>query len=122
MSTLYWINVLDNINGLCIILFAISLILSIACFLVSFFYNEDEVSFDYKGFIKIRNRIYAILFISALVIVFVPSRSQLYMIYGVGGTIDYLKGNPTAKELPDKCIKALDTWVDSVNKEKNDNE
>lgn len=60
---------------------------------------------------------YAILFISALVIVFVPSRSQLYIIYGVGGTIDYLKENPTAKELPDKCIKALDTWVDSINKE-----
>lgn len=117
MSTLYWINVLDNINGLCIILFAISLILSIACFLVSLFYNEDEVSFDYKGFVKIRNRIYAILIISALVIVFVPSRSQLYMIYGVGGTIDYLKENPTAKELPDKCIKALDTWLDSINKE-----
>lgn len=105
MSTLYWINVLDNIKGLYIILFAISLILSIACFLVSLFFNEDEVSFDYKGFIKIRNRIYAILIISALVIVFVPSKSQLYMIYGVGGTIDYLKENPTAKELPASVLK-----------------
>lgn len=122
MNTLYWINVLDNINSLCIILFAISLILGIACFLVSLFFNEDEVSFDYKGFIKIRNRIYAILIISALVIVFVPSKSQLYMIYGVGGTIDYLKENPTAKELPDKCIKALDTWVDNFNKEEGNND
>lgn len=116
MSILYWINVLDNINNLCIIPFVISLILGIACSLVSLFYNEDEVSFDYKGFIKIRNRIYAILIISTLVIVFLPSKSQLYIIYGVGGTIDYLKENPTAKELPDKCIKVLDTWVDSFNK------
>lgn len=116
MSILYWINVLDNINNLCIIPFVISLILGIACSLVSLFYNEDEVSFDYKGFIKIRNRIYTILIISTLVIVFLPSKSQLYIIYGVGGTIDYLKENPTAKELPDKCIKVLDTWVDSFNK------
>lgn len=122
MSTLYWINVLDNINSLCIILFAISLILGIACFLVSLFYNEDEVSFDYKGFIKIRNRIYAILIVSTLVIVFLPSKSQLYIIYGVGGTIDYLKENPTAKELPDKCIKALDTWVDNFNKKEGNND
>ena len=50
---------------------------------------------------------------------FIPSTEQLYMIYGVGGTIDYLKENPTAKELPDKCIKALDTWVDNLNKEGN---
>lgn len=122
MSILYWINVLDNINNLCIIPFVISLILGIACSLVSLFYNEDEVSFDYKGFIKIRNRIYAILIISTLVIVFLPSKSQLYIIYGVGGTIDYLKENPTAKELPDKCIKALDTWVDNFNKEEGNND
>lgn len=122
MSILYWINVLDNINNLCIIPFVISLILGIACSLVSLFYNEDEVSFDYKGFIKIRNRIYAILIVSTLVIVFLPSKSQLYIIYGVGGTIDYLKENPTAKELPDKCIKALDTWVDNFNKEEGNND
>ena len=122
MSILYWINVLDNINNLCIIPFVISLMLGIACSLVSLFYNEDEVSFDYKGFIKIRNRIYAILIISTLVIVFLPSKSQLYIIYGVGGTIDYLKENPTAKELPGKCIKALDTWVDNFNKEEGNND
>mgnify|MGYP004481456109 FL=1 len=48
---------------------------------------------------------------------FFPTKSQLYIIYGVGGSIDYLKDNPTAKELPDKCIKALDNWVDNLNKE-----
>ena len=35
------------------------------------------------------------------------------LIYGVGGTVDYIKANPTAKKLPDKCINALDKWVDS---------
>lgn len=41
------------------------------------------------------------------------------MIYGVGSTIDYIKENPTAKQLPDKCVKILDKWVDEqLQKEK----
>ena len=30
---------------------------------------------------------------------------------------DDLKANPTAKELPDKCVKALDKWVENMNGE-----
>lgn len=33
------------------------------------------------------------------------------------GTIDYVKSNETAKQLPDKCVKALDKWVDNLNEE-----
>ena len=35
-------------------------------------------------------------------------KNDALLIYGVGGTIDYVKSNKTAKQLPDKCIKALD--------------
>lgn len=119
MSTLYWINVLNNINVLFALIFISSLIVSIICALVNLTCDADEISetLNYKRFIKIKNWTYTLLIISTLVIIFVPSKRQLYIIYGVGGTIDYLKENPTAKELPDKCIKALDTWVDNLNKE-----
>lgn len=119
MSTLYWINVLDNIRCLFVLIFISSLIVSIICALVNLTCAADEISetLNYKRFIKIKNWTYTLLIISTLVITFVPSERELYIIYGVGGTIDYLKENPTAKELPDKCIKALDTWVDNLNKE-----
>lgn len=121
MSTLYWINVLDNINFLFVFIFITSLILSVASALVNLTCDADEISetLNYKRFIKIKNWTYTLLIISTLVITFIPSKRELYIIYGVGGTIDYLKDNPTAKELPDKCIKALDTWVDNLNKEGN---
>lgn len=45
----------------------------------------------------------------------------MYMIYGVGGTIDYLKDNETAKQLPDKVIVALDKYIDSLNEDKEEN-
>lgn len=119
MSTLYWISVLDNINFLFVLIFIASLLFSIAIALVNLVYTTAEISetLDYKRFIKIKHWAYILLIISTLVITFVPSKRELYIIYGVGETIDYLKDNPTAKELPDKCIKALDTWVDNLNKE-----
>ena len=119
MSTLYWISVLDNINFLFILIFIVSLLFSVAIALVNLTCTPDEISetLDYKRFTKTKNWAYTLLIISTLVITFVPSKRELYIIYGIGGTIDYLKENPTAKELPDKCIKALDTWVDNLNKE-----
>ena len=123
MSTLYWINVLDNINLLFLLIFIVSLIFSlifsICSVLVNTAYTTNEISetLDHKRFTKTKNWAYTLLIISTLVITFVPSKRELYIIYGVGGAIDYLKDNPTAKELPDKCIKALDTWVDNLNKE-----
>ena len=44
------------------------------------------------------------------------------MIYCVGGTIDYIKSNKTAKQLHDKCIKALDKYLDNITKEENKKE
>lgn len=121
MSTLYWINVLGNFYELCMIIFVISALLGITFFLATIFHEGDIKSdlskVGYKRFVKVRNTNCIVLIISTLVLVFLPTKNQLYIIYGVGGTLDYLKENPTAKELPDKCIKALDTWVDNLNKE-----
>ena len=35
-------------------------------------------------------------------------KNDALLIYGVGCTIDYIKSNDKAKQLSDKCIKALD--------------
>ena len=121
MSTLYWINVLGNLNDVCTLIFVTSALFSIVFFIGTICY-ENDIKADlskvgYKRFVKVRNTNCIVLIISTLVLVFLPTKNQLYIIYGVGGTLDYLKENPTAKELPDKCIKALDTWVDNLNKE-----
>ena len=39
-------------------------------------------------------------------------------IYGLGGTIDYIKSNDRAKKLPDKVVNALTCYLDYVEKEK----
>lgn len=120
MSTLYWINVLGNLNDVCKIISVMSALFSIVFFIVTIF-NENNILADlskvgYERFVKVRNTNFIVLIIFTLAVVFLPTKSQLYIIYGVGGTIDYLKDNPTAKEFPDKCIKALDICVDNFNK------
>ena len=53
--------------------------------------------------------------------IFVPTSKDAMLIFGVGGTIDYIKSNETIKQIPDKCINALDAWVESLTeKESND--
>lgn len=52
--------------------------------------------------------------ISVLGRVFVPTEKEMTMILGLGQTIDYIQENKTIKELPDKCVEALDAWVDHL--------
>ena len=120
MSTLYWITILGNLNTLLFTLLVTSAFItcvSILAMIIADNFDEED-----STIIKLRNWGLIILVPPFLGVLFIPSERQLYMIYGVGGTIDYLRENPKAKELPDKCIKALDTWVDNFNKEEGDHD
>ena len=116
MEEIYWITRLDSIQGFFIALTAIlsTLIVIFSLVLISNMSKGDSINYQKKAI----KRILPVLIISALGIVFTPTTKEALMIWGVGGTIDYVKSNDTAKQLPDKCIEALDKWVDSLNKEK----
>lgn len=53
--------------------------------------------------------------ISLIAVTFIPTKEDLLLIYGLGPTIDYIQDNEKVKELPDKCVEALDKWIDSLN-------
>lgn len=60
--------------------------------------------------------------IALSVLCFIPSTKDAMLIYGIGGTLDYIKSNDKAKQLPDKCIDALTRYLDSIEKENKDND
>lgn len=107
MEAMYWIDVLGNISTVASLLAVLFVILTAIALVVMMTSNGENKSIAKKRAKKIG----ACAFI--LVAVFTPSTKSMYMIYGVGGTTDYLKENPTAKQLPDKIVMALDKWVDS---------
>jgi len=125
MNEIYWITRFDSLHCLGIAMFWISLIIFIAFWLLSLstddWTGEDCCTEKQKYKLRKGASYSVITFLIGLILwIFVPTEKEALLIYGVGGTIDYLKDNPTAKQIPNKCINALDKWVDSWNTEKED--
>lgn len=80
----------------------------------------------FKMFSNYSERFIFVTIIACLINFFITATNEALMVYGIGGTIDYIKSNKTAKQLPDKCVKALDKYLENLTKEenykKNDNE
>jgi len=120
MSELYWITRFDSICACATTTFIIGIIaviVSIFILIVSLEEGDSDVRRVGVKFFKVS---FPILICGLILKVFVPTSKEALLIWGVGGTIDYLQENPTAQKLPDKCIKALDKWVDSWSIEEKD--
>lgn len=120
MREIYWITRLDALNGLLEVFIAISAIVSII-FAFLYFIDKSAGCKETPFFKRIVQNSIPAFIISTLLYVFTPTKEDMFLIYGIGGTIDYIKQNDKAKQLPDKCINALDAWVDSLNNNNGDN-
>ena len=130
MNEIYWITRLDAISDFLTIIAIVSFLISVVMAAFAM-YNRFEAD-DYaeggkyyncymqrfKIFLKYFKRSILVIIVLCVINVFIPTKNDALLIYGVGGTIDYIKSNDTAKQLPDKCIKALDKWVENLNEEK----
>ena len=118
MNEIYWITRLDAI---CCILICISVsssfVLIVSFYLACGFW--DKYMRGYKKWMRNAKICAIIFFVSVSIKFFIPTTNEALLIYGVGGTIDYIKSNDTAKQLPDKCVKALDKYLDNLTKEEN---
>ena len=70
---------------------------------------------------KVAKMLAVVFIVGAIGSIVTPSTKEMYAIYGLGGTIDYIKSNDKAKQLPDKCIDALTRYVDSIEEDNKDN-
>lgn len=122
MTEIYWLQRLGSFNTLMWVIFVIAVITCIVCCIWRCIIGSDPFFDTEKKFIKVWLKIFKssliISFIAVVLAIFIPTTKEAYMIYGIGGTIDYLKENETAKQLPDKVINALDKWIDGLNEEK----
>ena len=117
MNEIYWVTRLDTIVIVSIVVTAIAALIAGFVVSVALIDGEDEWIMSKETRKKsLRSGLIA-LAISSLVWMFVPDSKTALMIFGIGGTIDYIKENDTIKELPDKCVKALDAWVESLSEE-----
>ena len=115
MSELYWLTRLEYIQNFLVIVMSIS---GIALFISFMLWTMANYVEEAKLALKWVISSFTTLVISSLIFVFVPSTKEAVLIWGVGSTIDYIQENETAKQLPDKCINALNDWVESLSDEK----
>ena len=130
MNEIYWITRLDVINVFLTLIAVFSVIAAVVLFFIgiikrseSDIFNKDSQTLEQhietsKMCLYFAKRCAVVFCVSIFINIFTPTTNEALLIYGVGGTIDYIKSNDTAKQLPDKCIKALDKWVENLNEEK----
>lgn len=124
MNQLYWLTRVGNINAFFFVLFIVSIIVFVIYAVISLIVYIDDREEGTTAFKKLKIAIISTI-VTGTICCFIPTTKEMFMIYGVGGTIDYLKSNDTAKQIPDKCINALDKFIDEYvnddNNEKKDN-
>ena len=131
MNEIYWITRLDGICVFLSIIAVFSSMSTVVLFFIGLFKRSDadicpegsktreqhiETS---KMCLYLAKRCAIAFFVSVFINFFIPTTNQALLIYGVGGTIDYIKSNGTAKQIPDKCVKALDKYLENLTKEEN---
>ena len=107
MVTLYWITVLGNIGSLAALAVAVFVTF---CFLSSLNFFDKDVN---KKTFKIS---LIGIFVSLALCVLIPSKNELYEIYGVGSVIDYAKSSKEVQKLPYNAVKALNVYFENIQK------
>ena len=118
MNEIYWITRLDNLYALSTVITLLSMIAIIVMGIVLINTVWIEENPDAAKVTKKWIKLPILLVVCGSIgLVFLPTTKEALVILGVGGTVDYIKENETIKELPDKCVKALDAWVESLSEE-----
>lgn len=93
MEEIYWITRMDNINVALAVFLTISttfIVISIVGYFISKDLSEEERTMFWSKVFKYTVPTSLIL---TLLLVFIPTTKEALMIYGVGGTLDYVQSN-----------------------------
>lgn len=114
MNEIYWMTVVGNLSTAFMVVWIVTLIIILGMLFVLAASEGDVIDDEDSAhvFFKWLKRFVVCGVIAAMANIFIPTTKELLYIYGIGGTIDYIRTNDTTKQLPDKCIKALDRFAD----------
>ena len=120
MLEIYWLQRLGNIGfvfnvgfWVCVFVAIVTaLLVVIQCYMDDF--KVSSIDKRYIDWLKKFVMVFGFFTVGAII---TPTQNDLMAIYGLGGTIDYIKRNDKAKELPDKVVDALTRYVDHIEKD-----
>lgn len=123
MEVLYFLTLLGKLNSLLQAVLGISLaFLGLGFIVWSVGKCSDSNDRDKEFWIKhmrLKTKVaFAIAIVSALSLVALPTKEEAFLIYGGGTVIEYVQNNEEAKKIPDNAVKALNTWLETIQKDK----
>ena len=122
MAEIYWLTRLAGVETLALFLLVFSVVVAIVAAVWYFSTSEDYMEEERDVLMKLVKKwkstwVCSLLF-GILGTIFIPTQREILLIYGLGSTIDYIKSNDKAKELPDKAVDALTKYLETLNEEK----
>lgn len=121
---MYWFTRLSTITTALKTILILSLILAAAALIFWIVVSLTDPEYMPGGeeskrrFLKIGSKtlcISTIVFAIGLIgRTFTPTTSEALIIYGVGGSVEYLQNNKDAVQIPDKALQALNKYLDEA--------
>ena len=112
MEEIYWITRMDNIYIALSMFLCVSVIFTIIS-IIGYFITKNLDEEEWNMFWnKIFKYVAPSSLILILLLVFTPTTKEVLMIYGVGGTLDYVQSNEKIQQLPDKVVDAIDLFIE----------
>lgn len=123
MSEIYWITRLTSLSGFFVAISILSTIATAVVMVLYLYVKHESITSKWESdiesakrfldwFTPIKNWTLGIWIVSCVFAAFLPNTKEMLLIYGVGGTIDYIESNEIVKQLPDKCIEALNKYLE----------
>ena len=122
MWEVYLISRLDGVviaSWILFAVFALVLVIAIAAIIIE---NDSYSPCEKSLKLLLKTKKISLFFIIPcfLIGLFLPNKNDALAIMGVGTVVDYVQENKTLQEMPDKCVQALDIWLDYKLSIKND--
>lgn len=115
MNEIYWLTRLTAINNVFLAFLILGIIFSFiftVVYLVNRFDTEDQELIQFTA--KCLKWLYPLTIFISLIYVTIPTTKDAFIIYGIGGTIDYIKQDSIATQIPHKVIVAIDKYIDTM--------
>lgn len=113
MEEIYWITRLDGIHSALAVFLCIPGIITVVP-IIRYIIDKcsGEDGDEYVSFGKMLKYAAPSSLILTLLLIFIPTTKEALMIYGVGGTLDYVQSNEKIQQLPDKVVDAIDLFIE----------
>jgi hypothetical protein len=119
MNEIYWLTRLGVMGKACEVVSILGIVvLVVGVLILPLLFDILDDNEDAKKGVKKAIRTSFVIWIVGLIgYIFIPTQKEMVMIYGLGSTIDYIKSNDKAKQLPDKAVDALTKYLEDINKD-----